>query len=49
MHGTIPDIRRDVVKAHTMVSDIDRTVNGQEGGDDRNPSVSDTRTLAVAE
>jgi len=56
----VSDIRRDVTKApaivehnvgsaHTMVSDINRTVNGQEGGDNKNLLVSDTCTLAVTE
>ena len=49
MHGTIPVVEHNVGSAQTMASDTHRTVNGQEGGDDKNLLVSDTRTLTVTE
>ena len=63
MHGTIPDIRRDAMKARAivselehnvtstrnMVSDIHRTVKGQEGGRGKNILVSDTRIPPITE
>jgi len=39
-----------VINTQIMVSDIHRTiVKGQEGSGDKNPLVSDTRTLTVTE
>ena len=50
MHDIVSGLEHNVTSAHVMVSDIHRTiVGGQEGSDGASPSVSDTRTLPIAE
>jgi len=46
----VSEVQRNVMKVHTIVSDIHHTiVQGQEGTGGEPLSVSDGRTLAVAE
>ena len=49
-HTMVSGLEHKVTSAHTMISDIHRTiVKGQEGSEGKNLPVSNTHTLSVAE
>ena len=49
-HTIVSKLERDATTTQSMVSEIHRTVvKAQEAGGSKDPSVSDTRTLAVTE
>jgi len=56
MDGTVPNIRRDVIKARAIVSELEHNltstrivVKGKQGGNGNDPSVSDTWAVSTAE